>query len=87
MDKLLVMDTGYVPNPALLRDPANLSWILDISIHTQDYRKEDVVHGSHSRVKESGPVNVVRTLEDEFKAQRGQTMVSREPSSTAYARR
>ena len=66
---------------ALLRDAADPSLILDISIHVlQYYGKEDVKHGNHSRINESfGPLNVVGTLDEEFKNQRGQIMVSRKP--------
>lgn len=64
---------------------AEPSLILEISIHAQDYRKEDVEHGNHSRIREtSSPINVVETLEAEFKAQRGQIIVSRKCPHSRY---
>jgi len=68
----------------LLRDAAKPSLILDISIHG----KKDEEYGDHSRIKEvSGPLDVVGTLRDEFKNQRGQIMVSRKkpPSLLSHA--
>jgi hypothetical protein len=63
---------------ALLSNVADPSLILDISIHMPEhYGKEDLKHGDHSRIKETTPLNVVETLEEEFKTQRGQIMVSR----------
>jgi hypothetical protein len=43
----------------------------------EHYGKEDKKHGYHSRIRETKPLNVVETLEEEFKTQRGQVMVSR----------
>lgn len=55
---------------------ADSSLILDISIHLPDYRKEDLEYGSHSRIRECGPADVVEILEAEFKTQKGRIIVS-----------
>jgi hypothetical protein len=48
-----------------LRSVADLPLILDISIHGKEEREHGV---DHFRVKEkSTPINVVETLEEEFK--------------------
>jgi len=66
-------------NFPLLGNIANPSLILDISIHgPEEYGKEDLEYGDHSRIKETfAPLNVVGTLDEEFKIQRGQIIVSR----------
>ena len=76
MDELLDSDTGYVCCLFCLCAVADTPLILDISIHAQD-SKEDLEYGNHSRIRESGPANIVEILDAEFETQRGQIMVSR----------
>lgn len=79
MDELLDSDTGYVRlPPAHLGKLADTLWILEVRLHVQDYVKEDLEYGDHSRIKKiRGPPNVGDVLDTEFKAHRGRVMVSR----------
>jgi hypothetical protein len=79
MDELLDSDTGYVRLPlAQLGKLADTSWILEVRLHVQDYGKEDLEYGSHSKIKKIfAPPNVGDVLDTEFKAHRGRVMVSR----------
>jgi hypothetical protein len=79
MDELLDSDTGYVRVPLVsVYNFANTVWILEVRLHVQDYGKEDLEYGSHSKIKKifAAP-NVVEVLETEFKSHRGRVMVSR----------
>ena len=78
MDELLDSDTGYVRPIVQFCSIADSSLILEISIHIQNFGKEDSEYGTHSRILEtSTSVDVVETLEAEFKSQRGKFMISR----------
>jgi hypothetical protein len=87
MDELLDSDTGYVrlplPNWVSLLTP---SWILEVRLHVENYVKEDLEYGSHSKIKKIGGwPNVGDVLRAEFNAYRGRVMVSRKPPFTPLA--
>lgn len=62
-----------------IRDVADSSLILEISMHILDkFGKQVLKHGIHSRIEEvPGTIDVVGTLETEFRSQPGRIMVSR----------
>lgn len=64
--------------PSQLGKLADTSWILEVRLHVQNYVKEDLEYGSHSKIKKiGGSPNVGDVLGTEFEAHRGRVMVSR----------
>lgn len=79
MDEFLKSDTGYVqPAPCTQRDKhTDILLILDISIHAPDFEEKVLPYGSHRRITEvRTPIDVVGSLEAEFRSQKGRFVVS-----------
>jgi hypothetical protein len=61
-------------------------WILEVRLHVQNYVKEDLEYGNHSKIKKLGGwPNVGDVLGIKFNAHQGRIMVSSKPFFTPSA--